>query len=312
MYHNGNGNHSRVNTMGKQLITKANKLTSASYSLGVTEQRLIFLAIIEARAKKKLIDAKGVLRIKAKAYQEQFSVEKHTAYEALKSATEGLFDAYFEYDDIDEATGKAAHHVVRWVQKITYIDDAGIVELQFTDAVIPLITRLSEQYTEYELKQVSELQSEYAIRLYEIMMRWKSVGVTHLIPLEDLRKQLGIKPEQYQAMNNFKLRVLNHGIKQINESTDITAEYEQHKTGRKVTGFTFRFKPKTKAVKQLQLTPKQIEAYSSKLARLPELGSGSPSGATYDQYAQMIAADLKTSEGVQKYLPHLTKLGFKQ
>lgn len=301
--------------MSSQLVTKANKLTSASYSLGVAEQRIILLAIIEARSQQRMIDARGILRIKAKSYQDNFKVEKHTAYEALKSAATGLFEASFKYDDIDDKTGKPKHNVVRWVQQIAYIDDAGTVELQFTDAVIPLITRLSEKYTEYELKQVSELQSEYAIRLYELMMQWKGVGKTNQILLDDLRNQLGVKPDQYQAMNNFKARVLDHAVSQINDHTDITAEYEQHKTGRKVTGFTFRFKSKAKAAsiepKQLQLTSKQIEAYSSKLARLPELGSGSPSGATYDQYAQMIAAELKTSEGVKKYLPHLFKLGFK-
>ena len=200
----------------KQLITKDNKLINASYSLGIPEQRLIFLAIIEARAQKKLIDAKGVLQIHASSYQEQFKVEKHTAYGALQSAASGLFEAYFEYNDIHEKTGKQAHHVIRWVQKISYINDAGMVELQFTDAVIPLITRLSEQYTEYELKQVSELQSEYSIRLYELMMQWKKVGQTNKIAIDDLRKKLGVEPEQYQRMYNFKARVLDHAMRLIN------------------------------------------------------------------------------------------------
>lgn len=233
----------------KQLIAKDNKLIGASYSLGIPEQRLIFLAIIEAREQKQLIDAKGVLNIRAKSYQEQFKVEKHTSYDALKSATSGLFDAHFEYEDIHEKTGKQARHVIRWVQKISYIDDAGMVELQFTDAVIPLITRLSEQYTEYELKQVSELQSEYSIRLYELMMQWKAVGKTNKISVDDLRRKLGVEPKQYKKMNNFKARVLDHAINQINEHTDIQAEYDQYKDGRAIAGFTFNFKVKKNKVK---------------------------------------------------------------
>ena len=42
-----------------KLVTKHNKLISASYSLGVPEQRIIFLAIVAARAQDKLIDARG-------------------------------------------------------------------------------------------------------------------------------------------------------------------------------------------------------------------------------------------------------------
>ena len=300
----------------KQLITKDNKLINASYSLGIPEQRLIFLAIIEARAQKKLIDAKGVLQIHASSYQEQFKVEKHTAYGALQSAASGLFEAYFEYNDIHEKTGKQAHHVIRWVQKISYINDAGMVELQFTDAVIPLITRLSEQYTEYELKQVSELQSEYSIRLYELMMQWKKVGQTNKIAIDDLRKKLGVEPEQYQRMNNFKARVLDHAIRQINSYTDIEATYKQHKTGKAITAISFKFKqkaaPKQTAIDDsfIKMTDKQISTFSSKLASLPELGNDAPIGGSVDDFAKQIADDLRDPIKQQKYIKHLGKVGY--
>ena len=58
--------------MQKQLVTKDNSLIGASYSLGVVEQRLIFLAIIEAREQKTLIEAGGLLRIYAQSYAKQF------------------------------------------------------------------------------------------------------------------------------------------------------------------------------------------------------------------------------------------------
>ena len=310
-----------------KLITKDNKLISASYSLGIPEQRIIFLAIVEARAQDKLIDARGVLQIYASSYQEQFKVEKHSAYKALKSAAKGLFEAQFEYDYIHEQTGKPAHRAVRWVQAIDYIDTAGMIELQFTDAVIPLITRLSEQYTEFDLKQVSELQSEYAIRLYELMMQWKSVGKTNKIAIDDLRKKLGVQPEQYQKMCNFKVRVLDLAISQINDHTDITATYEQHKTGRKVTGFTFTFKqkPSAKAVAKganpardtdtpdmfNDMTDSQIATFSSKLARLPELGNDAPIGGSTDDYATLIATHLADPVKQKKYHKYLDKLGYK-
>lgn len=242
-----------------KLITKDNKLINASYSLGIPEQRVIFLAIVEARAQERMIDARGLLQIHASSYQEQFKVEKHSAYKALKSAANGLFESYFGYDYIHEKTGKPAHRVVRWAQAVSYIETAGMIELQFTDAVIPLITRLSEQYTEYDLKQVSELQSEYAIRLYELMMQWKSVGKTNKIPLAEFRTKLGVEPEQYKKMCNFKARVLDLAISQINDFTDVTATYEQHKSGRAVTGFTFKFKMK----KNEEKTTANIESDNS-------------------------------------------------
>lgn len=43
-------------------------------------------------------------------------------------------------------------------------------------------------------------------------------------------------------MSNFKSRVLEPSIKQINEHTDITVKYEQKKQGRKIVGFEFSYK----------------------------------------------------------------------
>lgn len=229
--------------MNKQLVTKDNSLIGASYSLSVVEQRLIFLAIIEAREQKTLIEAGGLLRIYAQSYAKQFDVEKHTSYEAMKRAVEGLYEAGFTYSKLDERSGKIGHYKSRWVDKIGYIDDLGCVELVFASDVIPLITRLEARYTEYELKQVVGLQSEYAIRLYELIIQWRSVGKTNPISLTELREKLGLVDE-YKRIEAFKRRVLDLAVKQINEHTDITVEYEQHKNGKVITGFTFRFKVK--------------------------------------------------------------------
>ena len=229
--------------MSKQLVTKDNSLIGASYSLGVVEQRLIFLAIIEAREQKTLIEAGGLLRIYAQSYAKQFNVEKHTSYEAMKRAVEGLYEAGFAYSKVDERSGKIGNYKSRWVDKIGYIDDLGCVELVFASDVIPLITRLEARYTEYELKQVVGLQSEYAIRLYELIIQWRSVGTTSQISLVELREKLGLVDE-YQRIEAFKRRVLDLAITQINEHTDITSEYEQHKQGCVITGFTFKFKVK--------------------------------------------------------------------
>lgn len=300
----------------QKLVTKDNDLIGASYSLGVAEQRLIFLAIIEAREQNKLIDVGKPLRIYAKSYEQQFSVEKHTSYEAMKRAVKGLYEAGFSYIKIDVASGKPITYKSRWVDKIGYADELGCVELTFASDVIPLITRLDSCYTEYELQQVSSLQSEYAIRLYELMIQWRSVGKMPKLGLQELRNKLGVEPEQYKKMCNFKAKVLDLAISQINDFTDITAEYEQHKTGRTITGFTFKFKQKQTAEKLvnddsfMKLSPKQINLFSKKLAGLNELGSLAPIGASSEQFATMIADDLADPKKQARYAPYLAKLGY--
>lgn len=312
--------------MHKQLVTKDNSLIGASYSLSVVEQRLIFLAIIEAREQETLIEAGGLLRIYAQSYAKQFDVEKHTSYEAMKRAVEGLYEAGFAYSKVDEGSGKIGRYKSRWVDKIGYIDDLGCVELVFASDVIPLITRLEARYTEYELKQVVGLQSEYAIRLYELIIQWRSVGKTNQISLYELREKLGLVDE-YKRIEAFKRRVLDLAVKQINEHTDITVEYDQHKQGKVITGFTFKFKVKTKPKKvsntkkesgtldisaPLKMNDKQRGTFSAKLAQMNELSSRAKQGEDYKQFAARIEADLLDESKQEFYFPYLKKLGFQQ
>jgi plasmid replication initiation protein len=53
---------------------------------------------------------------------------------------------------------------------------------------------------------------------------------------------------EYQK--RFKTSVLELAIKQINEHTDITVKYEQHKRGRSISGFSFTFKQKKRIIHQ--------------------------------------------------------------
>ena len=53
---------------------------------------------------------------------------------------------------------------------------------------------------------------------------------------------------EYKQMNDFKKRVLDPSINQINDKTDIKVKVEQHKTGRTISGFSFKFKQKQTAI----------------------------------------------------------------
>ena len=96
-------------------------------------------------------------------------------------------------------------------------------------AVVPLITRLEEQFSKYDIEQISSLSSAYAVRLYELLICWRTTGKTPVLDLTEFRKRIGVLDTEYQRMDVFKRGVLELALKQINEHTDITATYEQHK-----------------------------------------------------------------------------------
>lgn len=299
-----------------ELVVKDTALINASYTLDLAEQRLILLAIIEARNSGQGITHDSLLRIHASSYAKQFGVNDKTAYTVVKDASKGLFDRYVTYHDKNPKNGKDRSFHCRWVDKIGVEPDSGVVYMRFTSDVVPLITRLESHFTSYEIEKVANLSSSYAIRLYELCVAWREQGFTQQYKINDLRQKLGVEPEKYKEMYNFKIRVIDLAIKQINEHTDITVKYEQHKTGRTITAMSFTFKVKkapeliAKDDGYIKMTDSQIKTFSNKLAALPELGSNSPLGASTEQFAAIIADDLKDPGKQKKYSKHLAKLGF--
>ena len=308
----------------KELVVKDNALINASYNLDLVEQRLILLAIVEARESGKGINANDPLTVHAESYINHFSVHRNTAYQALKDACKDLFARQFSYQE--QRPKGVANITSRWVSQIAYIDNSATVELIFAPAIIPLVTRLEEQFTSYELKQVSGLSSAYAIRLYEVLIAWRSTGKTPIIELSDFRQKLGVLEGEYSRFNNFKVRVLDPAIKQINEHTDITVKVEQHKTGRTISGFSFKFKQKQQAKIEKPVDPKrdpntpdffipmtdsQRHLFAHKLSEMHEMSEYSVGTESYKDFAKRIAEMLLEPEKFRTFYPLLVQLGFK-
>lgn len=228
--------------MSKNLVVKDNALINASYNLELVEQRLILLAIVEARKTGKGITPNDNLSVTASSYMNSFNTNRNTAYQALKDACNNLFERQFSFVEYTDKGLKVVRS--RWVSRVAYVDKLAIVELTFAPDVVPLITLLEKHFTSYELEQVAGLNSKYAVRLYEIIIAWRSHAKTPMITIEQLRERLGILVNEYKIMGDFKKRVVDLALKEINAKTDITLTYEQHKNGRKIIGFTFSFQEK--------------------------------------------------------------------
>lgn len=232
------------------LVVKTNQLNSALQNLSLPEIRIVQLAIVDARETNTGLSTDKPLRIDALRYAEMFETTRQNGYKRMKDAEENLFNRRFSY--VDER-GKIIKS--RWVQQVTYLDDEGAIELVFTLAVVNGISRIDgaeDFFTSYLLEQTASMDSIYSVRLYELLVQWVAAKNTPLFELEKFRNQLGVEDHEYKRMGNFKLRVLDLAVKEINEKSDIKVTYSQVKKGRTITGFKFKVlaKDKSKNVKQ--------------------------------------------------------------
>ena len=312
--------------MKNGLVVKDNALINASYNLELTEQRLIMLAIINARESGQGITADSKLEIHASDYAKLFNVSIDASYKALREAVNNLFNRQFSYIAEYKRTGKTGVVRSRWVSRIFYVDDLALLEITFAPDVVPLVTRLEEHFTSYQAKQVAHLTSKYATRLYELLIAWREVGKVPQIEISEFRNRLGLLDTEYTAMNNFKSRVLEPSIKQINEHTDITVTYEQHKKGRVISGFSFRLKQKQQAKKIetkrdpdtadlfTKMSDAQRHLFGHKLAhdaRVQSEYSQLIGTGSYEDFAKLLADMLAEEKHFKTFYPLLIEHGFK-
>lgn len=316
--------------MSNKLVVKTNRLVEALQTLSLAETRLLQLAIIGARESGNGLDSSIPLSISATEYASEFRVTPEAGYIALKSAEETLFERRFTIIDFDKNPIKS-----RWVQDVKYIQEQGRIEITLSRVVAKEITKidgLKDFFTSYLLEKTSGLNSVYAIRLYELLIKWKSLKKTQIYEIDNFRNQLGLGITEYKQMNNFKARVLDVAVDQINKNSDITVKYEQHKRGVKIYGFSFSFKFKEEKKQQkidnnlhaprvfTGMTEKQIALFSSQIAKavvenrsavFTSLSKYASAGEGESDFTIRIAKDLRNEKTAKKYQEALFELGFK-
>lgn len=230
---------SKKNIVSEKVV-KTHRLNMAIQNLSLAEIRLMQLAIIDARETGKGIDTVTPLEIHASRYAQAFDVTRQTAYTILKDAELNLFRRYFTF--LDEMDNKPVRS--HWISQAKYRDEEACIEIMLTPAVVKEITRIDAKkaknlFTQYALEQISTMRSVYSVRLYELLVQWKKRGSV-TFDLDIFRGQLGLEKDDYVVIGDFKKRVLDHAVKEINEKSDIKVSYTNVKKGRKVTGFDFK------------------------------------------------------------------------
>ncbi len=138
------------------------------------------------------------------------------------------------------------------------------------------------------------MTSTYAIRLYELLIQWGSVGERE-IELTWLRQQFQLD-DKYKAIKDFKKRVLEPAVSNINEHSDIEVQGVQRKTGRTVTHLKFTFAPK----KDAKPKPSRGIPTEERIGGIPrdEIERLAKPGESWDQASARIARERGRKTGI--------------
>lgn len=254
----------------KLTIYKSNAVVHAAYQLTLNEQRVVLASIGLVDPRKELLDTDR-FELSAKDFAVMFEVSEKNAYKALIEVTERLFNRYVTIESPFPDKPHITRLKTRWISSICYMDTEGKVALRFAPDLIPYLSQLKGSFTRYELKHIGNMTSTYGIRIYELLMQWRTTG-RYEIEIARLKQIFEIE-DKYASIKDFKKYVIDPAIKDINTHSNFTVEWEQRKTGRAVTNLIFTFAEKqpepeakpadteTKPKATIALTEEQLKCF---------------------------------------------------
>ena len=225
------------------LITKHNQVIKASYRLTPNEQAIIIVALSNISIGEEVTD-ETMYTLKIDKLAEMTGTDISRAYKYFKDAAISLYRR-----ELMISNGKK--RLTRWIQTVDYIDGTGLIEIRFNKDILPYLTNLKDNFTSYNLKNVSKFKSTYGIRIYELIKQWQHTKKDVDITVEDMKKMFQLEESYSKRIDNLKRKVLEPAIKDINSHSDINISYENIKTGRKITGFKFTWKAKKTKPKKI-------------------------------------------------------------
>ena len=220
-------------SLSEMRISKDNRLVEAGYRLTLNEQRLVLAAIAQVDSRKRIA---GPITVHAKDYAATFSLDIKHAYTAIKESADELYERDIRYLDKHKESTR-----MRWIYKRSYNDGEGSVTIAFSPEIEPYLTILSQKFTSYSLKHVSQFNSVYSIRIYEMLKQYERIG-TRRVTQAFLRDRLELEGK-YTRFTNIKARVLDPSVEEINLHSDLNVSYEVERKGREVEGVLFSISP---------------------------------------------------------------------
>ena len=221
-------------------VTMHNTLVSASHGLNLGEKRLISMAVAKLSPQAATLPGKPI-KILAMDFAEQFGLEADVAYKQLRSAQEQLYNRSIRHIEHYGPNRQKVEVVkMRWISSIRYKDGEGEVSIAFAPEIAQFLVQLKKHFTSYQLSKAAALRSTYSWRLFENLERFRDTGVWEV----DIDRFHIIMetPKSYRA--NFaqtRRWVIEPALSELAAQTNITAEFEPLKRGRKITRLRFTF-----------------------------------------------------------------------
>lgn len=212
-------------------VCQSNILINAKQNLRLNSSKIVRAAIMQISRDDKEI--KPYL-LSIHEMSKLLNVSESNLYRDIQSLVEDIMQnpVYIQKEEKE----KVQWIMIPWVKLCSYDSDVGFI-IQLNDALMPYLIDLREQYEQYYYTNIMYMKSPASIRIFELIQSkiycnpLPKDGVTVSLSVDHIRKCLSCE-DKYTEFSNFRARIIDATVKEINKVTLYKIDYEVIKKGR--------------------------------------------------------------------------------
>ncbi len=162
-------------------------------------------------------------------------------HKSIKKALVNLLSTVIEWNLID---GSKVDTEGVWNASSIIADasiEGALCTYSYSNKMRKLLHR-PELYGRLNMEVQAQFQSSYGLALYENCIRYQNIGQTPWFNLAKFRQLMGIEEGKYKIFRDFKTRVLDKAVEEVNKYSPITVDSQMRKQNRQVIAIQFLIK----------------------------------------------------------------------
>lgn len=217
-----------------ELVIQHNHLVESRYRLNLQEKRLMMFLMSQIKKNDKSFN---IVTVNILELANLIGLEGQSIYHEMEKTTKRMVGRVLSIRNLDENWLLQ----VPWVASARYLYKEGLIRIRIADELAPFLLKLQGEFTITRLSDLMKFKSLYAIRIYEMLKQYESIG-SRKISIFDLRLSCGIPENRLKPISDFRIKVLEISKREINEKSDIFIDFDFIKRSREFIAIEFSIK----------------------------------------------------------------------
>jgi plasmid replication initiation protein len=182
-------------------------------------------------------------------------------YDWIKNALHCLLETKIEWDIFNELGNEEGWAASTMLSSVLVTKGRGAKCCYSYSPLLRGYLQDPSRYAEIDLETQAKFTSLYGLALYENCVRYKKLPQTKQWELSRFREIMGILDDSsYPTFWDFKKRVLDKAVEEVNKFSEVYIEPQLTKQGKKTVAIKFKITPQRKATNLVVSPRKNIDS----------------------------------------------------